>query len=107
LSEAREVRPTSDVLSGWPDGASHINHVPALFAPILGRVVPTLTPALVDLLFSDSLGDGDAVGGPFGLSRSRVHDIYTRRPAAVTGRDVAGFDRRRASSRSLASVEDV
>ncbi len=54
-----------------------IRHIPALFAGLLGRVAPTLTPTLVEVLLSDSVGDREAVERAFGLQRRSVAEIYS------------------------------
>jgi uncharacterized protein YbjT (DUF2867 family) len=53
-----------------------LRHIPVRVARVLGHVVPTLTPALVDILLSDSVGDLEAAARVFGLERRRVAEIY-------------------------------
>ncbi len=60
-----------------------LRHIPPPVARVLGHVVPTLTPALVDILLSDSVGDLQAAGRVFNLERHRVAEIY--RGAEIRG----------------------
>lgn len=73
---------TMDELVRILNGASvKLRHIPALVARTLGHTHPSLTPELVDLMLSDSVGDQIRVVRAFGLERRRLVDVYT--PAAL------------------------
>ena len=56
-------------------------HLPAPLARTLGYALPGLTPALVDIMLADSLGDQARVVRAYGFERRRAGDIYLRRRA--------------------------
>ena len=53
-----------------------LRHLPPLVARPLGRVTPGMTPELVDLLLSDSVGEQVRADRAFGLDRRGVSDVY-------------------------------
>jgi uncharacterized protein YbjT (DUF2867 family) len=61
-------------------GDVRLRHVPSMLARALSHVMPGLTPALVDVLLSDSVAEPGRVERAFGLGeRRRVGDLYARR----------------------------
>jgi uncharacterized protein YbjT (DUF2867 family) len=61
-------------------GGDRLHHVPPRVARGLSHAVPGLTPELVDLLLSDSVGEQHRAERTFGLERRGVREVY--RPAA-------------------------
>jgi nucleoside-diphosphate-sugar epimerase len=59
-------------------GDTRIRHIPAALARALGHLQPGLTPALVDVLLADSIGERRRVERVFGLTRHRLRDVYLR-----------------------------
>lgn len=60
-------------------GDVRLRHMPPVLARALGHVMPGLTPPLVDVLLSDSIGEPSRVERAFGLGeRRRVEDVYAR-----------------------------
>ncbi len=57
------------------DGA-RLAHVPPLLARALGHVFPNLTPALVEVLLADSVGDCERARRAFVLDLHRVAEVY-------------------------------
>lgn len=60
-----------------------LRHIHPRFARALAHVVSGLTPALVDIMLADSLGDRTRAVRAFGLDLHRIDDVYPTR-AAVT-----------------------
>lgn len=58
-----------------------LRHLPTLVTRTLGRVLPDLTPELVDIMLADSLGDQIRAVRAFGLDRRWLEDIYQPRAA--------------------------
>ena len=61
-------------------GSSRIRHIPSPVARITARLVPSLTPSLVDLLLRDNIPAGDPaeVGSAFGFSPTRFSAVWPR-----------------------------
>jgi len=55
-----------------------IRRIPAVLARLLGHVVPTLTPELVDVLLADAVPTEDisATARRFGLELHHVADVW-------------------------------
>jgi nucleoside-diphosphate-sugar epimerase len=64
-----------DVVNGSPVPR---RHVPAGVARLLAHATRELTPALVDVIAADSLGEQTRAGRAFGLVRRRLVDVYGR-----------------------------
>jgi uncharacterized protein YbjT (DUF2867 family) len=65
------------IVAGY-DG--RLRHLPPRVARALSRAVPGLTPELVDVLLSDSVGERHRAERTFGLERRGVREVY--RPVA-------------------------
>jgi len=57
-------------------GAVKERHLKGRLARVLGHVLPTLTPALVDVLAADSLPDTTLAADAFSLDLRSIRDVY-------------------------------
>lgn len=74
-----ETMTLDDLVRAVNGGAAEIRHVHATLARALGHALPRLTPALVDVLLSDSVGERGRAERAFGLeARRRVCDVYSQ-----------------------------
>jgi uncharacterized protein YbjT (DUF2867 family) len=64
-------------------GRAKMRHIHPRFARALAHVVPGLTPALVDILLADSLGDPTRAVRAFGLELRDIDHVYPTRSAAA------------------------
>jgi NADH dehydrogenase len=51
-------------------------HIPGRLARVLAHVLPTLTPALVDVMTADSLPDTTLAAEVFAIELHRIRDVY-------------------------------
>lgn len=56
-----------------------IRHLPAWAARLLGRLLPSLPPALVDVLLRDATGDSSAAQAAFGISLTHLAAVWGAR----------------------------
>jgi len=61
------------LLSGGPARTRHLQGRPAR---LLAHVLPTLTPALVEVMSADSLPDTTPAAEVYGIDLRRMHDVY-------------------------------
>ncbi|MDP8923712.1 MAG: NAD-dependent epimerase/dehydratase family protein [Chloroflexota bacterium] len=83
-------RMTMDELERLVNGERdiRIRHLPSWLARSLGRLVPSLPSALVDVMLRDSLGDGSAARAAFGICPTSLKTIWREpadRPAQPVG----------------------
>lgn len=53
-----------------------LRHIPPFLVRTLGHALPALTPELVDVMLSDSLGEATRAERAFGLNRRHLADVY-------------------------------
>jgi NADH dehydrogenase len=82
-----DVLTVDDVVRAVNRRPVRIRHLSRGPARVLARVVPALTPALVDVLAADSLPDGPSATEAFGIGVRRLVDVYgVERPRDAAAR---------------------
>jgi uncharacterized protein YbjT (DUF2867 family) len=66
-----------EVLNG---GGVKERHLVGRVARVLAHVLPTLTPALVEVLAADSLPDSTLAADAYGIDTRRIRDVYQHAP---------------------------
>jgi len=61
-------------------GDVKVRHLQGRLAPVLAHVLPTLTPALVEVMSADSLPDTTLAAGAFGIDLHAIRDVYRDSP---------------------------
>src|SRR5262245_35632372 len=69
-----------DFVQALNGGQASIRHVPPQLVRVLAHVTPGLTPALVDVMLADSIGDPTRAARTYGLELRRVEDVYLPSP---------------------------
>lgn len=72
-----EVMTVDDLVRAVNRDDVRLRHIPNPLAQALGHLVPTLTPALADILLADSLADPGPVEAAYGLPRRDLAGVYS------------------------------
>jgi uncharacterized protein YbjT (DUF2867 family) len=67
------------------DPSVRVGHMNPGLASLLGRVLPALSPTLVEVVTADSVGDASAAAAAFGLSFRSLRDAWASSPVRSTG----------------------
>ena len=74
-------------------GDVKVRHLQGRLARVLAHVLPTLTPALVEVMSADSLPDTTLAAGAFGIDLHAIRDVYRDSPVGngdTRGRGASG-----------------
>jgi nucleoside-diphosphate-sugar epimerase len=69
-----------DFVQALNGGHASMRHIPPHLARVLAHVAPGLTPAFVDVMLADSVGDPLRAARAYGLELRRVEDVYAASP---------------------------
>jgi NADH dehydrogenase len=67
------------------DPALRISHVPPALASLVGRVFPSISPTLVEVVTRDSVGDAATAAATFGIGFRSLREAWGRTPAPSAG----------------------